>query len=132
MKKSFYTKLLKRYYRCGRMKLKTGVTDITTDDAHIEINSWYNWKDILGQLLLFNAASPRPKLKAYVYGDVNIDTRALCMEYLPKSNIELFELQIAGKDIYMIDFQQSKVVHKFNLYKDEQKILNKSMYSKIN
>ena len=46
-----------------------GVSDITTDQFHAEIKTWLNWRMMLAQLLIYNAASSRSQLRAYVFGE---------------------------------------------------------------
>ena len=46
-----------------------GVSDITTDELHAEIKNWKYWKNMLAQLLVYNEASFRKDLRAYVFGE---------------------------------------------------------------
>ena len=45
-----------------------GITDVTTDDSHIEIKHWTNYHTIPGQLWKYHKASPRSKRVAYLFG----------------------------------------------------------------
>jgi len=46
-----------------------GISDITTDEFHAEIKEWTRWRTMLSQLLIYNIASFRPELRAYVFGE---------------------------------------------------------------
>ena len=46
-----------------------GISDITTDQFHAEIKTWPNWRTMLSQLLIYNMASFRIELRAYVFGE---------------------------------------------------------------
>lgn len=45
-----------------------GVTDITTDEFHAEIEEWDRWKDAFGRLFLGNRLDKRDDLRLYLYG----------------------------------------------------------------
>jgi hypothetical protein len=72
-----------------------GVSDITTNEFHAEIKSWKSWKNVMGQLISYNEASPRDELRAYMYGDLPIDKKLETIKsLLNKFNISVFHIEI--------------------------------------
>ena len=51
----------------GHKKLKSGITDITTDFIHAEIKNWDSWKDAIGQLCVYQINDPKEKLEVYFF-----------------------------------------------------------------
>lgn len=67
-----------------------GITDITTPEMHIEIKVWHNYQEVVGQLLKYQIAEPRPKMYAYMYGDRPNDQKVNMINQLySKSGIKL-------------------------------------------
>lgn len=50
-KEEYYQFHLEFHFGASHLVCDTGITDITTDDMHIEIKNWKWWKEVIGQLL---------------------------------------------------------------------------------
>ncbi|KAJ3030821.1 hypothetical protein HDV00_008641 [Rhizophlyctis rosea] len=61
--------ILQRELNSGRMRVqRLGITDITTDDAHIEIKRWNRFHEVPGQLAKYNQGAPRQVQQVYFFG----------------------------------------------------------------
>jgi chromosome segregation ATPase len=63
----YYQRFLERLLSASHCKTSFGVTDITTENEHIEIKHWRNYKAALGQLLSYNFNDDK-NLCAYFFG----------------------------------------------------------------
>jgi len=63
-----YQKILERVLRGTHKHLQSGITDVTTDTFHAEIKNWDSVAAVIKQLFAYNNASPRPELRAYMFG----------------------------------------------------------------
>ena len=45
-----------------------GITDVTTDDQHVEIKRWTRYHEVQGQLEKYQRAAHRPQLAVYFFG----------------------------------------------------------------
>lgn len=52
--RSILPKILEKKLDSKHKKVKYGVTDITTENEHIEIKKWSDYKHALGQLCSYN------------------------------------------------------------------------------
>ena len=53
-KERYYQAILEAKLKAGHMRIsKVGETDITTDDAHIEIKKWKDHDKVIGQLFRY-------------------------------------------------------------------------------
>lgn len=87
----YYQMLLEKHFKSGHLSLENGVTDISTDIMHAEIKNWDCDKKALGQLIYYNAVSPRKDLRAYFFGKCSNDKKKKTNEVFNKSNIRCFE-----------------------------------------
>ena len=64
-----YQKLLEDRFQASHLHIPgVGITDITTDDTHIEIKRWSRYHEVPGQLAKYQHAIPRDKLAVYFFG----------------------------------------------------------------
>jgi hypothetical protein len=77
-----------------------GVTDITTDDAHIEIKRWKYYDDVTGQLAKYQRALARPRSCVYYFGRMPNSRRLN----------EIFELMAAANiEVYWFDEEDDSI-----------------------
>jgi hypothetical protein len=91
----YYKDLLRRhlYPDARSVKLPGGVTDLTTDGAHVEVKRWELWKEALGQLLVYDDELPRATKAVYFYGPtLRPATRAAAVGHLLKHGMRVYEL----------------------------------------
>jgi hypothetical protein len=68
-----------------------GYTDLTTQDAHIEVKKWSDYHVVPGQLAKYNQAAPRARQCAYFFGPTPDKKRlALIRDLMAKFGIEMF------------------------------------------
>lgn len=105
-----YQKHLQKLFKGkSHLKNKYGVTDITTDNSHIEIKNWTCYKNCLGQLLAYNLAHPKEKLIAAFFGnETTFKERAITLMHSNK--IDVWELDIINNEL---------VIQKFNYIPQE-------------
>lgn len=77
-----------------------GETDLTTDDAHIELKKWSEYDDVPGQLAKYNLIIPRPRRCGYFFGPLPGKKRIAFIEALMKSfGIEMYSFD-ADDDVH--------------------------------
>jgi hypothetical protein len=107
----FYQDILEKYFKATHKKLAIGITDITTEDTHIEIKRWSCWREAFAQLILYNSFDPKEKLHACFFGEYAQPAKALAIASLKQQNILCFELQNTQDAIHMVNLEdQSKQV----------------------
>lgn len=70
---------------------------MTTDTAHIEVKRWENWKDALGQLIVYGDEMPREELIVYFYGDFPVNSKETAVKHLQFHQIAVYDLSIVKK-----------------------------------
>lgn len=103
----FYQSILEKHFNATHKKLLIGVTDITTDDTHIEIKRWCNWRDAFAQLILYNSHDPKEKLHACFFGEYTQPSKDLAIASLKQQNITCFELTQTPDAIYMTNLEDN-------------------------
>lgn len=61
----YYQSFLERTLGASHKVTKYGITDITTEDFHLEIKQWSNYKAALGQILSYNHNDTRRLIVAF-------------------------------------------------------------------
>lgn len=68
-----------------------GITDITTEDSHVEIKHWKNYHSVPGQLQKYHMAVPRKRKCVYLFGKPKSGKRLQQIIHLfALSNIEMY------------------------------------------
>lgn len=82
-----------QYYPDGRAKHLdcVGMTDITTDTAHIEVKHWDNWKKALGHLIVYNREDPKEELCAYLFGEYDDTAKVQATHVMNSMGIKVFD-----------------------------------------
>lgn len=86
----YYQKFLEKYLGATHKRTKYGITDISTDDYHIEIKPWNDYKKALGQLLSYNYDKIK-KLAVYFFGNVKDEQKTNIIELFQMNNVEIYE-----------------------------------------
>ena len=103
-----YQKHLTKLLKASHLKNKFGVTDITTDNCHIEIKTWSNYKNALGQLISYNLGNPKEKLVAAFFGNIIFKERAI--ELMHDNKIDVWELNIINNELFIEKHPYNTVV----------------------
>lgn len=90
----FYQKVLEKFYKATHKVVQAGITDITTEDTHIEIKRWKCWKEVAGQLFAYNAYDPKFNLSAIMFGKYASDCKESAISILSNSNIKVQEAEV--------------------------------------
>lgn len=67
-KELYYQRFLEKHFQASHKVTKYGITDITTEEFHIEIKQWRNFKNCLGQLRCYNHGDNKGLIAAF-FGD---------------------------------------------------------------
>ena len=68
-RETYYQTLLEGKLNAKRSRIPgVGTTDLTTNDAHIEIKNWDNYMKVPGQLASYHQGLPRAKSAVYFFG----------------------------------------------------------------
>lgn len=89
-KEIYYQKFLEKHMNATHKKTKFGITDISTQNCHIEIKHWRDFKAALGQLLSYNHYDHK-ELAAYFYGSVSDNQRNHIIELYRNKNVSIYE-----------------------------------------
>lgn len=108
---TWYQHLVEKYLCATHMTLPHCITDVTTDTAHAEIKRWTGFVKAIGQLMHYNALSPRPELHAYMFdktcGAANVDHAAMVMGIL---KIKVFAFEFEQEMVHIIEYATKKRV----------------------
>jgi hypothetical protein len=103
----FYQNILEKHFNATHKRLQIGITDITTDDTHIEIKRWCNWRQAFAQLILYNSHDPKEKLHACFFGEYTQPAKDLAIAALKHQNIVCFELSQTHDVINMTNLEDN-------------------------
>jgi hypothetical protein len=103
----FYQDILEKYFKATHKRLAIGITDITTEDTHIEIKRWSCWREAFAQLILYNSHDPKEKLYACFFGEFAQPAKTLAIASLKQQNIICFELQNTQDVIHMVNLEDN-------------------------
>jgi len=68
-KEKYYQAILEERFKAGHQRIVgIGETDITTEDAHIEIKRWSKFSDVTGQLARYQRAVRKDHRSVYFFG----------------------------------------------------------------
>jgi len=92
MKEHDYQHTLESVVHGNHRRNLYGITDITTDDAHIEIKKWSDYKTALGQLIAYNHGERKKDLYVYFFGPYAQDKKEKVVELFKAQGINVVEL----------------------------------------
>ena len=92
----FYQKFLERHLNGKHMRIPgIGTTDVTTDDAHIEIKIWRRFHEVPGQLSKYNQGVPRPRKCVYFFGEAPSEVRiGTIKNMMQEHSIEMYSFDV--------------------------------------
>jgi hypothetical protein len=98
----YYQRLLESKLGGTHLTIKgVGITDVTTEDAHVEIKRWRMADQVMGQLARYQLAVPRPRSCAYFFGARPSKEKVVAVEKLMSAaGIEMYSF---GDDDGIID-----------------------------
>lgn len=109
---NFYQLLLENFLGGTHKKLKSGITDITTDYCHAEIKQWKSFKEAIGQLTCYNIQDPKPELHLYFFGKYSAKERTI--ELIKECNkFKIFSCEDLDDGVRIIDCITNEEVYKY-------------------
>lgn len=94
IKEKIYQTLIESIVDGKQQHLQCGITDITSDEMHVEIKEWDAWKSGIGQLLSYNDNLPRDHLFMFLFGRCDEDKKSVVAKTAWRiGKIECFDLQ---------------------------------------
>lgn len=106
----FYQQILEKHYRATHKKLKHGISDITTNDAHIEIKEWDSWIYAVGQLQVYNIDDPKERLRVFLFGKYSKACKKNAFEIFKFLNIEVYDCINETHRIKIENFETKEVL----------------------
>lgn len=103
MKEVEYQRFLENVLDYKHKKVKYGVTDITTDNEHIEIKKWSDYKNALGQILSYNTCDRKDKLSVYFFGYMDPTKKIGIIDLFKEHGINICEFEFLVKELYVND-----------------------------
>jgi hypothetical protein len=117
---TFYQSVVERYLRGTHKRLESGyITDISTEDTHVEIKKWKNFRESIGQLLSYNAEDHKPYLQVYLFGTKTNKIKEVATRIFKSLDIKMFTFDIDTKHVDIIDLDTNKKVFTCHIYNDE-------------
>ena len=108
---TFYQSVVERYLRGTHKKLESGyVTDISTEDTHVEIKNWKNFRASIGQLISYNVEDHKPYLQVYLFGTKTNKIKEVATRIFKSLGIKMFTFDVDTKHVDIIDFDTNKMV----------------------
>lgn len=103
MKQVEYQRFLEILLESKHKKVKYGITDITTEDEHIEIKKWRDYKSALGQIISYNTCDNKDKLSVYFFGFMDPNKKIEIIDLFKKNGINVYEFDFIVKKLYIND-----------------------------
>jgi len=114
-KEVFYQMLLEKVYNSTHKTLPHGITDISTDNAHMEIKCWDKWKDVIGQLFSYNDQDPKEELHVYLFGRYKQHLKYNAYDTISRRGIKVFEFEEDEEGfIKIVNFQTHEVIYAYH------------------
>ena len=113
---SFYQKHMEKYLKGEHLKVRSGITDVSTDLIHAELKLWSNYKDSIGQLLCYNIDKPRKELHVYLFGSYVAEYKKNAIEKFVELNIKPFDMVLTDNGFNIIDCITNKIVNQITLF----------------
>lgn len=99
-----YQKILEHVYSGAHKYIRgIGITDITTDDMHLEIKRWPLWKNGMGQLIAYNTEVPKDKKVLCLFGEYGTERKAKAIQTLVKNDIRVLEIHESASQVQVYD-----------------------------
>lgn len=135
----YYQRFLEKKLNATHKKTKYGITDLTTENQHIEIKHWKNYKNALGQLLSYNFDENK-ELYVYFFGQISECKKNSIVELYKSKNMNIKELidtpdGIEIKNILIINEHNNKnTIYEWldlHVIRTDNKILNLKQLSEL-
>jgi uncharacterized protein VirK/YbjX len=106
----FYQNILEKHFNASHKVLETGITDITTDHAHIEIKRWNCWREAFAQLLLYNSSEKKENLIACFFGEYQQSAKDIAVKSLQGQSIECYEFKHNVDNIELVNMDSKDCI----------------------
>ena len=110
----FYQGIMEQYFNATHKTLDSGITDITTDDAHYEIKRWNCWKEALSQLILYNDDDPKEHMYACFFEMCSEQQKNKVQSKFAKYNITCLEFREEKNSITLCDLESGEIKLTYN------------------
>lgn len=105
--------ILEKFLGGTRKALPCGLTDVTTETCHAEIDDWENWQKALGNLICYKVVDPRDTLLFFGCGNFAEGKKAQALQVLSSCGINVFEMIEDGDNICIRDCQSRRIVYNY-------------------
>ena len=105
----FYQALMEQHFNATHKNLDSGITDITTADAHYEIKRWSCWKEAYAQLILYNDDDPKEHMYACFFEMCSDKLKNKVHEKFIKYNIKCLEFREDDNCISLCDLISGEI-----------------------
>ena len=106
---------MEQYLGGTHVKLKIGITDVTTDTLHAEIKVWEDWKMAVGQLTCYNNELPKEELHLYCFGKYGEKAKKAAVENINHCGIKVYEFRNIEQGIEIYNLNTKEVVYTFEV-----------------
>ena len=84
--------MLERLLGGSHRRLRTGITDITLKNTHVEIKRWERWSDAVGQLAKYQHAEPKQELRVYLFGKFSGSNKQVALDVFWSRGIRVYDM----------------------------------------
>lgn len=105
----FYQGIMEQHFNATHKTLDSGITDITTDDAHYEIKRWNCWKEALSQLILYNDDDPKENMYACFFETCSEQQKKKVQSKFEKYNITCLEFREEKNKITLCNLESGEI-----------------------
>ena len=112
-----FQRILEHVLQGTHMKIRNGITDITTPHLHAEIKTWPKWRHAIGQLLAYNAYDSQPELQVYLFNQYSTERKIIALNVFKMYNIMPFEFveDLDANKMKIIRLNDNKCIFKDDL-----------------
>lgn len=112
---AFYQMHLEKYLGGTHKRLKSGITDISTDNTLAEIKRWSCYKEAIGQLVCYNQEDPKDNIHLYLFGKYSKLLKEKVVFHCNLLKFKAFALLDEDGYIHVEDLTTSDIVHSIEI-----------------
>lgn len=111
----FYQVVVENWLQSSHVQLGIGVSDVTTEDTHVEIKDWKSWKHAAGQLRAYHNDSPKENLFLCLYGPYDKVAKQKAIANVKKDGVRCFDFVDVDRKVIVVDSDTQEEVYSLDL-----------------
>ena len=107
----FYQAIVEKYLGSTHHRIKSGITDVSTDTIHAEIKRWNNYKDAIGQLTSYNITDPKEELHVYMFDKCSKTALETALMIFKQLKYKIHEFNVTDDKVEIIDYDTKNIIY---------------------